>query len=508
MLGHDGRVAPSAPSVALTLLADASDPLGEHTASTSLMHGWLPLTVQVAAGCVLVLALGWRSRRWRLLWLPTAALAGVAVAVMANWSISDNGLAGDPAPPQLWVWISVTGLAVVAAIAGWRNTRWWRRGASLVAVPLCALCAALMLNLWVGYFPTVHTAWNQLTAGPLPDQTDQATLTQMVAKHAIPARGTVVSVSIPSAASSFRHRGEWVYLPPAYFATDPPPKLPTVMMVGGEFNTPADWMRAGDAIKTIDDFAAAHDGNAPVFVFVDSGGSFNNDTECVNGPRGNSADHLTKDVVPFMESTFGVSTDRAHWGIVGWSMGGTCAVDLTTMHPDMFSAFVDIAGDLAPNSGTRQQTIDRLFGGNAAAYTAFDPSAVIAKNGFYKDVSGWFAISGTPQAPRRTAAANAGGTGLGGRDAAPNPGDQTAAANALCSLGSSHGINCAVVPQPGKHDWPFAARTFTAALPWLAGEIGTPGVAPVALPGATPSPPSVTIAAEGAAPVVTRSTQH
>ena len=103
-----------------------------------------------------------------------------------------------------------------------------------------------------------------------------------------------------------------------------------------------------------------------MLVFVDSGGAFNNDTECVNGTRGNAADHLTKDVVPFMESTYGVSANPANWGIVGWSMGGTCAVDLAIMHPDMFSTFEDIAGDLAPNSGTKQQTIDRLFGGNAA----------------------------------------------------------------------------------------------------------------------------------------------
>src|ERR1700757_5017703 len=30
-------------------------------------------------------------------------------------------------------------------------------------------------------------------------------------------------------------------------------------------------------------------GNTPVFVFVDSGGAFNIDTECVNGSRGNAA---------------------------------------------------------------------------------------------------------------------------------------------------------------------------------------------------------------------------
>lgn len=77
------------------------------------------------------------------------------------------------------------------------------------------------------------------------------------------------------------------------------------MMIGGEFNTPADWVRAGNAVATADAFAAAHHGYAPVLVFADAGGAFNNDTECVDGSRGNSADHLTEDVRPYVISHFG-----------------------------------------------------------------------------------------------------------------------------------------------------------------------------------------------------------
>jgi hypothetical protein len=77
---------------------------------------------------------------------------------------------------------------------------------------------------------------------------------------------------------------------------------------------------------------------------------------------------------------------------------------------------------------------------------------------------------------------------------AANPNDQTAAANSLCATGSADGIKCAVVTQPGKHDWPFAARAFTAALPWVAGQLGTPGVQAIPLPAPPPSaqllPPS------------------
>jgi S-formylglutathione hydrolase FrmB len=447
------------------------------------MHGWVPITVQVIAGILLITAIGWRNRRWRLVWLPWAALVGVALTVAAYWYIASQGLgdADNPAPYSLWIWIGLSGAAAAVLIAGWRGARWWRRGVSALAVPVSMLCSALALNVWVGYFPTVENAWNQLTAGPLPDQTDTGTVVAMRKRHMIPLQGTVVPVSIPDSASGFKHRGELVYLPPAWYATDPPPPLPTVMMVGGEFNTPADWMRAGNAVKTIDDFAAAHGGNAPVFVFVDSGGAFNNDTECVNGTRGNAADHLTKDVVPFMISSYRVSPNRANWGVVGWSMGGTCAVDLTVMHPNLFSAFQDIAGDLTPNSGSKAQTIQRLFGGNAAAYAAFDPTTVITRHGPYAGVAGWFDINGIPSAkPHEVAVA-----------AIPN--DQTAAADSLCATGSANGIKCAVVMQPGKHDWPFAAHAFAVGLPWLAGQLGTPGAAVVALPAsthtATTSPP-------------------
>jgi S-formylglutathione hydrolase FrmB len=442
------------------------------------MHGWVPIGLQALTAIVLALAVGWRSRRWRAVWLPVALAVGGVAAYAAHWYVVDRGLSEEPAPPVLWVWIALTGMAAAVLVLGWRSARRWRRGATLLAVPLCLLSAALALNLWVGYFPTVRAAWNQLTSGPLPDQTDQATVTAMAGRGTRPPHGSVVPVAIPSDASHFRHRGELVYLPPAWFGSYPPPKLPTVMMIGGQFNTPADWARAGNAVRTIDDFAAAHNGNAPVLVFVDSGGAFNNDTECVNGIRGNAADHLTKDVVPFMLSRFGVSPEQARWGIAGWSMGGTCAVDLTVMHPELFSAFVDVAGDFYPNAGNKAQTIARLFGGNAAAWAEFDPTTVITRHGPYTGISGWFAISSQGPPSRRDVAI---------ADAAANPNNQTAAANALCALGRANGIDCAIVPQPGKHDWPFADQAFAAALPWLAGRLGTPGVPRIPLPGTSPA---------------------
>jgi S-formylglutathione hydrolase FrmB len=469
-----------------TLLSEAAQAPAGYRGGLSLLHGWLPPTVWAAAAIVLLFAVGWRTRRWRLVWLPVAVGIGLIVAATAHWYIDSEGLAGDPAPSSLYLWVGLTGLALAVAVLGWRNTQWWRRGVSLTAVMLCLLSAGLSLNLWVGYFRTVQAAWNEVTAGPLPDETDMTTVTAMRQHGQVPSHGALVPVDIPDTASGFKHRTELVYLPPAWFAPKAP-ALPAVMMIAGEFNTPSDWPRTGDAITPIDKFAATHGGNAPVFVFVDVGGSFNNDTECVNGPRGNVADHLTKDVVPYVTSTFGVSADPADWGIVGWSMGGTCAVDLTVMHPELFSAFVDIAGDTGPNAGTKEQTIARLYNGDAAAWAAYDPATVVAKHGSYQGVSGWFAISSDKPQQRKGGFGKPSGTGLGGQDAAGMPTDQTDAANTLCTLGRANGITCAVVAQPGRHDWPLAAQVFTAALPWLSGQIGTPNVARIPLPGTVPA---------------------
>jgi S-formylglutathione hydrolase FrmB len=168
-------------------------------------------------------------------------------------------------------------------------------------------------------------------------------------------------------------------------------------------------------------------------------------------------------------------------------MGGTCAVDLTVMHPELFSSFVDIAGNMGPDAGTKAQTIVRLFGGSADEWEAFDPATVITRHGRYDDVSGWFDIS-SDNVPKRyhSLSVDDGAVGLGDQDHIGYSNDQTAAAERLCKLGRANGIDCAIVTQPGKHDWQFASRAFAGALPWLAGQLDTPGVPWIALPSTSP----------------------
>jgi S-formylglutathione hydrolase FrmB len=458
----------------------------------SLLAGWFPLAVEIVTVLVVIAVIGWRTGRWRVLWVPVSVLIGAAGALGARTYMDSEGLASNPAPFAMWVWIAVFVGAVAIAVLGWRSARWWRRGLSVLAIPLTLLSALLALNQWVGYYPTVQAAWGAVTAGPLPDQIDAEELPGL--RNSTPSTGKLVKVDISDAASGFKHRSEYVYLPPAWFAGSTPPQLPAVMMIAGEFNTPGDWMRSGTVMPVIDGYAQSHGGHAPIFVFVDSGGSFNNDTECVNGPRGNAADHLTKDVRPYVISQFNASPDPADWAIVGWSMGGTCAVDLTVMHPDLFNTFEDIAGDHGPTAGTKQQTIDRLYGGNAAQWADFDPMTVMAKHGPYSGVSGWFedTVPLTDEQMRslfhnvHLPAQPSGPLGYGGHDDWRNP-DEKGAAQDLCTAGTAVRIACSVHTVNDFHSWQFAAQAFSDALPWIATQIHTPqSQSP---PAAIPAPP-------------------
>jgi S-formylglutathione hydrolase FrmB len=469
----------------------------------SLLTGWLPLTLQLLAGLallatlvLLVLAPG----RRRLIWLlPTSVLTGIGATLLTRWYLSHYGLSSDPAPPLMWIWIGFAGWGVGLAVLGWRAVRPVGQAVSVLAVLGAVLSVGIGVNDWVGYFPTVAEAWGQLTQGPLPDQVDAGQLAALRGTGAPMTAGKLVAVDIPNTVSHFQHRTEYVYLPPAWFVPNSAP-LPVLMMIAGEFNTPADWIRVGNAIPTVDAYASAHHGVAPVLVFVDSSGSFNNDTECVDGPRGNAADHLTEEVRPYVIKQFHTATDAAHWGIVGWSSGGTCAVDLAVRHPELFDTFEDIAGDLGPNAGDKQTTIQALYGGNAAAWSAFDPTTVLAGHAPYAGTAGWFDNSAIqPGSAGRTghlpgrgqrrggghpfrlagqrsmvpgAGQRAGYGGQRGRGDFAGAGTSEAAASAqLCAEASVKNIACTVHTQPGRHSWQFASTGFSDALPWLAGRL-------------------------------------
>ena len=456
-------------------------PRSAGAADVSLINGWLPVAIQVIAMAALIAAAGRRSRSWRLRRLPLAIGTGAALIPAVWWFLESQGW-GPHYPWAMWPWIGLTGLAAAVLVLGWRGSPWWRRAIALGTVPLCVLATATAVNASLSYLPTVGMAWQRLTGQQPAQWIDQQKLLAMQLEGVRPTRGTVVSITTPSDISGFPHRDELVYLPPVWFTSNPPPRLPVVMMIGPEFSTPPDWLLYAGGLRILDEFALRHRGSAPVVVFPDTSGSFTNDTECVNGPRGNAADHITKEFVPHVISNFGVSAEAAGWGAAGWSTGGTCAAMLLVTQPDLFSAIVDLDGQLGPNAGPRNQTIARLFGGDADAWAAFDPKTVVEMHGPYQDKAAWIAVSedvptthipaGTPLKPDALA------------DWDTRSEEHAKTATQLCALFGANGIQCSVVGYGGGHDYASAAKGFAAALPWLAGRLGTPEVPAVPLPGA------------------------
>ncbi|MFJ1794938.1 alpha/beta hydrolase [Kitasatospora griseola] len=416
----------------------------------SLLDGWFPWTVRALAVAALLAVIGRRERTWWQRRLPVAVAAAAGTAALLAVGVLELSGITDSLPTALWIWLGVALLAVLAVALGRRGARWWHWAAAPVAVLLAVLAGANTLNAETGYYPTLGDAVGELSGSPVPDQ---MSLDQALHTTGRTGTGRVVAVDVPADPSGFAHRQELVYLPPAWFRSKTRPKLPVVEMVGGEFAAPDNWVRAGNAVKTADRYAAKHNGFSPVLVFADATGGFKVDTECVDGPAGNAADHLVKDLPKYVEKTFNASADPKKWAMAGWSMGGTCAITLTAAHPEVFGHFLDISGDLGPYIGDKQQTIAKLYGGDAAAWAAYDPQTVMAAHrGKYRGVTGMF-------------------------DVGDQESGQLAHAKQLEAAAGKAGLSTHLSVEPGRHAWQFAAGAFERQLPWLAQQLGTPGTA-------------------------------
>ncbi|WP_407812297.1 alpha/beta hydrolase-fold protein, partial [Staphylococcus aureus] len=95
-------------------------------------------------------------------------------------------------------------------------------------------------------------------------------------------------VTIAGTVSGFSARDAEIYLPPAYF-TNPRPELPVLVLLAGQPGAPEDWLQGGRLVQTMDTYAAAHSGLAPVVVVADGTGSELANPLCVDSQLGNVA---------------------------------------------------------------------------------------------------------------------------------------------------------------------------------------------------------------------------
>lgn len=424
-----------------------------------------PLTNGAVPWIVLViglLSLGWllvvRRRSWWTVTVPLIAL-GTAVAVFVVQYLEDNSwrLIADELPISVLVWIGVGVFGVALAVARCFCTpRWRTRLAALLAGLLVLLAACSQVNVFYDQYPRLRTLVTALTRESTDLRTagggrrnatvrtpEGGTLESVWRPPAdMPDKGSLSKVKIPGTVSGFDARDAWVYLPPAY-RTDPRALLPVIVLMPGQPGSPQDWLDSGQLAETMDAYAAEHHGLAPVAVSVDTLHSPLNNTICVDSKRGKVHTYLTQDVPAWIRANLQVAAAPGSWAAGGYSLGGTCSLQLAVTAPELFGSFIDISGQREPTLGSHQRTVDELFGGSSAAYDAISPLKIMQRKSF-AGTNGLFIVGSSD------------GT------FAPQQRDAYAAARKA-------GMNATYKELPGGHSWAVWRPALGVGLAWLGG---------------------------------------
>lgn len=374
--------------------------LSHRLVGLSLLHGPVAVMLTVGVGAsLLALLSSHRDRSWYRRAVPLAVLAAVVLLVGAEAALAVLQPFPDPLPWSVPAWVGAGLLALSLAVAGWRRQTWRRRAVAVSAVLVVLVGAANGINEMYAAFPTVGAALQLPPHDEVPASqalgaakavippTTAGTATgrplelSWQAPAGTPATGAVAQVSIPGPRSGFSARPAWVYVPPAYRSVRPP-LLPVLVLLGGQPGSPRDWVDAGGLAETMDAFAAAHSGLAPIVVMPDALGAETANPLCMDSRLGQADTYLAVDVPDWIAGALQVDPDHAHWAVAGFSYGGTCALQLAVAHPQLFPTLLDISGQQGPTLGDPATTVDSAFGGDRAAFSAVDPLQELAAGRF------------------------------------------------------------------------------------------------------------------------------
>jgi len=263
-----------------------------------------------------------------------------------------------------------------------------RRGRSpLRAVALFFISTALVVGSGVAFgYATHHLGGHPSTdtasvvappTGPLDDTasaTDDSaaggTDSAPVSSHPMlkaSGPGTVTELNVPSADTDWKSRPVFVYRP----AVPANVVLPVVYLLHGVPGEPDRIMRS---VKDVLDQAFTTGGQEPFIVAAPTGeGTAHNDTEWADAQDGKDMveTYLIKNVIPAVEGkTPRPASMRA---VVGFSMGGYGAANLTLRHPDLFSQFASLAGYFHIDDP------DGMFGSDSKVEAANTPDGMVQK---------------------------------------------------------------------------------------------------------------------------------
>ncbi|MGO4247142.1 alpha/beta hydrolase [Paenarthrobacter sp. RAF54_2] len=348
----------------------------------SLVDGpflWLSIIAGMAGAVYLL----WkRQSSWPL--AVAACLAGaVGLVVLAHWILVDlMAIFSENLPFETVAWSVPAVAAALLFGARFPRATWKSRVRSLAAMLGVVLVSLVQVNAYFGLNNTVADLLGTAVARiqPLesslqraPDSKPGPAPSVWKAPESMPRSGILRKAQIPGNASGFTAREAYIYLPPAY-QTEARPSLPVLVLFSGQPGGPADWLTGGQLRAQLDRFAEAHGGIAPVAIVVDPNGSGNANTLCMDSRIAQADTYLSQDVPTWISSTLDVSKDHRLWAVGGFSFGGTCAVQMGTNHPELFTSIVGFSAEREPSlAKDRNKTIADSFEGDVGAFESRTP---------------------------------------------------------------------------------------------------------------------------------------
>ncbi|MEV8509758.1 alpha/beta hydrolase-fold protein [Actinoplanes sp. NPDC051475] len=233
-------------------------------------------------------------------------------------------------------------LAVVTTALTWDLGRGPRQAAVRAAsAVLCVLTTAATALVWVDRQVETYTSWSDLAgtpqtvtaAAPEPERGPAATR----------GHGRIVAVNVAGRASAMT-APLFVYLPAAY-DRQPKTRFPVIEALHGFPGSPLTWLHRLDMAAYLDREIAAGRMAPTVVLLPYQTPDPLRDTECtdlVGGPHAET--FLTVDVPAAARAHLRIRTDRAAWGLIGYSAGGYCAMNLMLRHPTQYAAAASLSG--------------------------------------------------------------------------------------------------------------------------------------------------------------------
>ncbi|GAB3295666.1 alpha/beta hydrolase [Pseudoclavibacter terrae] len=344
---------------------------------------WIIYAVAVAFTVTLLIRKDSKSKHGKTKrWLPRA-LIGIAAGAIVGFLIYLAGnaldLFGVELPGPVGTWAAATFAGIGLAIASFPHSKPWRKIVASVSILAYLVAGATGINALYGLNPTLGSVFgiveeNQIT---LPDfnADNRAAPTQPLASTwqapaDMPSVGERGSVPIPGTTSGFVARDAGIYLPPAALVENAP-ALPVVIMMMGYVGNPDPTIIS----DVLDQFAADHNGLAPIVVVADQlGGQGDVDPACADSAKyGNAETYVTTDVVNWVNANLNVIQDPKYWTVAGYSNGGGCAAKYGAKDPGTFKNIISVSGEQYPGSETPDAVQADIYGGDAAAFEASKP---------------------------------------------------------------------------------------------------------------------------------------